>query len=146
MQAAWICSNTFRQNKNTPYAWLSLIKQRLVLWRNRKVEVSREVSRWLAYRTKGCPEFKRSEITYPGESSSSRTAGAPFILILHSFLRTAYRLTESEAWDCPCGFAKMCWQTHWEQEGCYRIYTDAEAQHDEAVAEFEREEREANRA
>lgn len=143
LQAAWICSCTFRECKETPYAWLSWLKQQIVLWRNRKTDVTKEISRWLEYRKQGCLEFKRSEITYPGESS--RRVGAPVLLQLHSFVMAYLRLPEFEAWDYPAGLAKMRWQAHWETEGCYRIYTEAEALHDEAVAEFEREEQEANR-
>lgn len=139
--AALICCGTWHENRALHRDWLMSLK--LAIWKFRPVvrnglkeNFGREVEAFREYQQSGCLEFRHSELIRPG-MKTTRIPGAPFLLRLHQFLMTRLGLPESAAWDYPLGLAKMRWQTYWEEEDFYEIYSDHDAEFDRFIAEQE---------
>jgi hypothetical protein len=137
MQAVWVCSSTFEECRDAHASWLYLLKVWLVSRRIKKCDFKSETTAFRAYRADGSLEFKLSEIATPNNAPTPRPAGAPWLLRLHQFMVSQYRLTISQAWDFPLGEAKMRWASFWEQEGGLNIYNEHDASFDAYIAEQE---------
>jgi hypothetical protein len=135
--ATWICSSTFNELRAAPHRFSYIPKLWLTRRRFRRCNHELEIEAFRNYRDSGSLELPLSDIANPDAGPAPRPPGAPFILRLHHFMVTHYRLSIDQAWDFPCGEAKMRWAAHWEQEGGLSIKNYHDEDFDRFVMEQE---------
>jgi hypothetical protein len=129
--AVWICASTWKELRYRDY--LHCLKLALLKRAVAKSDHAENVKALIEYFKNGALELPASEIIRPDRDKCGRDAGAPFLLRLQQFLMIYLGKSESEAWDYPLGFAKMRWQTYWEQEGGFDVKNSKEVQMDEMI-------------
>lgn len=134
--AVFICCQTWDENRRAPFDML--IKFKLWLWERRikKAVLPIEIEKFRAYRREGSQEFPPSDIVRP-DREQGRLPGAPFLLRLQQWLMLRLGLSESAAWDYPYGLAQMRFAAYWEDEGCYEVKNEHEAEFERFIAEQE---------
>lgn len=134
--AVLICCQTWAELHRPDW----LLRLKLAIWRRRiaRMDLEIEFAVFELYRLCGSRHLPVSKILRPGRVIQ-REPGAPYLLQLHQLLVTRFRKSECEAWDYPYGLAKMQWQAWWESEGGMEIKNEAEAKHEQVVAEMELE-------
>ncbi len=138
-RAAFICSNTWAENKRIHTDWLTGLKLTLLKRKITPLNLEPEVEAIREYISRAMSVLPVSEIIKPGQTES-RPQGTPILLRLVQFLMLKLRLTEEQAWDYPHGLACMHWQAFWEGEGRMEIYNENEFSFDNYVrAEREKE-------
>ena len=127
-EAAWICSNTWRENTQPdPFG-----RFKIWLWRRRirKMPLEPNLEAFARYRKNGSLELPLSNTADPNEKSG-RVPGSPWVLLLQQFIQAKLGISEEAAWDYNFGLAKMRWAAYWEVEGGLRVYNIHDHQHDE---------------
>lgn len=135
-EAVLICSQSFAENERMAREFWADAKIRLWRWRCRRADFDMALATFQEYRDSGNLSLPPSGITTPGKTPG-RIQGTPFLLRLHQFIITQLRMSEAAAWDYKLGMAKMHWCAWWEGEGCYEVYNEVDAAHDEFVREQE---------
>ena len=139
--AVWLCANSWAENRSLRLSPLTNLK--LNLWRLRRrfvrYDYLAQAAAFRRYVLEGSLEFPTSEISDSTLPTGGRPPGAAFLLLLHDFLlERDYVRTDTQAWDHPFGYAKMRWQTYWEDQGTLRIRNWEEESFDRQVKEREK--------
>lgn len=140
-EAVWICCNDWESLRTALDSYLYLFHLYFLRRAARKSNHDLNVEALNNYFEEGKLVLPVSDNVRPDRVGGGREAGAPFILRLHHFLMTVYRMGYVQAWDLPLGEAIMRWQTHWEIEGGADIFNSYDAECDPATAEAEIEAR-----
>lgn len=133
-QAAWTCSNTWRENQGQPLLWL---KSKIWERNNRRSDFALAIADFRNYREAGCsypptPTAEADTIANGDESGKGREIGGPFLARLYNHIAALpdreILVHGSSAFDFPMGFATFLYFSHLEAEGELKIENSKEAQ------------------